>query len=185
MEHKHYTQACRAYTWSYMNPEKHAARTCQMYDQHIAELTALGGDIEKYERLFLAWLAAESRCASPMVTGPAKFPVERNRKAMDSARKKWGALEYFLNKTRNPRPAGPMRTELDYAIEEKRYTIGDVEIWQNVEQNRLQIIYPGKPDAETIERLKRNGYKWSPRNTAWQRQLTPNALRSLKTVLSA
>ena len=36
------------------------------------------------------------------------------------------------------------------------------------------------PDAETRTMLKKNGFKWSPTNNAWQRQLTPNAMRTLK-----
>lgn len=33
-----------------------------------------------------------------------------------------------------------------------------------------------KPDQETRALLKANGFRWSPRNEAWQRQLT-NAAR--------
>lgn len=32
----------------------------------------------------------------------------------------------------------------------------------------------------TRERLKANGFRWSPKNGAWQRQLTDNARRALK-----
>ena len=48
-------------------------------------------------------------------------------------------------------------------------------IVRNVEQNRLQILFDGKPDEETRAALKSNGFRWSPRNQAWQRQLTRNA----------
>lgn len=54
-----------------------------------------------------------------------------------------------------------------------------VQIVRNAELCRLQIIFPGKPDGETIENLKKNGFRWSPKNMAWQRQLTPNAERAL------
>ena len=33
---------------------------------------------------------------------------------------------------------------------------------------------PHKNVDETRELLKRNGFRWSPRNSAWQRQLTAN-----------
>lgn len=36
---------------------------------------------------------------------------------------------------------------------------------------RVQLIFPGKPDDETRDVLKHNGFHWSPRNGAWQRQL--------------
>lgn len=49
------------------------------------------------------------------------------------------------------------------------------EIIRNAELNRLQIIFDRIPDEETRSSLKSNGFHWSPRNQAWQRQLTQNA----------
>lgn len=54
------------------------------------------------------------------------------------------------------------------------FTGGDIHL--NFEQDRLQIEFPGKPNPETITLLKKNGFRWSPSNRAWQRQLTSNAL---------
>lgn len=48
-------------------------------------------------------------------------------------------------------------------------------IVKNFSEDRLQIIFPGKPDSETISKLKSNGFRWSPRFMAWQRQLTDNS----------
>ena len=45
----------------------------------------------------------------------------------------------------------------------------------NTEANRLQIFFDGKPDEATREELKSNGFRWSPKAGAWQRQLTNNA----------
>jgi hypothetical protein len=41
---------------------------------------------------------------------------------------------------------------------------------------RLRVNFDSKPDSVMIARLKQNGFKWSPTNTAWQRQLTDNAI---------
>ena len=49
------------------------------------------------------------------------------------------------------------------------------EIVHNLEADRLQILFDEKPDEETRAVLKQNGFRWSPRYSAWQRQLTPNA----------
>ena len=45
----------------------------------------------------------------------------------------------------------------------------------NTEANRLQIFFEDKPDEATREALKSNGFRWSPKAGAWQRQLTSNA----------
>ena len=54
---------------------------------------------------------------------------------------------------------------------------------ENAEIMRLQLIFDGKPDADTRTVLKKNGFKWSPSNMAWQRQLTENAKYALKRVI--
>ena len=54
---------------------------------------------------------------------------------------------------------------------------------ENAEIMRLQLIFDGKPEPEVREVLKKNGFKWSPKNTAWQRQLTDNAKRALRRVI--
>ena len=57
------------------------------------------------------------------------------------------------------------------------------EIIRNAELNRLQIIFDRIPDEETRSSLKSNGFHWSPRNQAWQRQLTQNAESAARRVL--
>lgn len=53
---------------------------------------------------------------------------------------------------------------------------------ENTEIMRLQLIFEGKPSEEVRTILKSNGFKWSPKNNAWQRQLTENARYSVKRV---
>jgi len=55
------------------------------------------------------------------------------------------------------------------------YEKGDVKITDNVEKNRIQVSFPGKPDQETRSVLKANGFKWAPSEDAWQRKRSPNA----------
>lgn len=54
---------------------------------------------------------------------------------------------------------------------------------QNTGINRLQIKFDSIPDANTRAKLKSEGWRWSPREQAWQRQLTDNAERSAKRIL--
>lgn len=59
-------------------------------------------------------------------------------------------------------------TKSDYA------PVEGVEVIEDKEQMRIQLKFPGKPDEETRALLKSRGFRWSPKNQAWQRQLTPN-----------
>lgn len=54
---------------------------------------------------------------------------------------------------------------------------------RNAAENRLQIIFDEIPDPDMREKLKGSGFRWSPRNQAWQRQLTDNAERAAKSIL--
>lgn len=53
------------------------------------------GLINKYN----AYISAKSRTASPMITGPARFPVERNRKAMESEMKRYDELVAYKDRS--------------------------------------------------------------------------------------
>ena len=56
---------------------------------------------------------------------------------------------------------------------------------ENVEANRIQFLFDGKPDEETRKIMKSKSYRWAPSQQAWQRQLTPNARYCLPSVLEA
>lgn len=46
----------------------------------------------------------------------------------------------------------------------------------NREENRLQLFFDEKPSEEQRGKLKSYGFRWSPSNKAWQRQLNSNAI---------
>ena len=54
--------------------------------------------------------------------------------------------------------------------EGKGYTLRE-----NTDICRIQFIFDGKPDDDVRSLLKSNGFKWSPREGAWQRLLNDNA----------
>ena len=48
-----------------------------------------------------------------------------------------------------------------------------VTIVDNVEENRVQVLFPGKPGEDQRAKLKQWGFRWSPLNKAWQRHRSP------------
>lgn len=46
----------------------------------------------------------------------------------------------------------------------------------DMDDNRLRVHFKDIPGAGMKDSLKRNGFRWSPRAMAWQRQYTPNAM---------
>lgn len=59
-----------------------------------------------------------------------------------------------------------------------------VKIIDNVEANRLQIVFDYKPDADIRNKLKKHGFRWSPKNGAWQRYRGYEAERIAKQIIS-
>ena len=65
------------------------------------------------------------------------------------------------------------------------WTPEGVEIVENDSLNRLQILFPGKPSEAIRSQLKSAGFRWSPTEGAWQRQLNDGARWAAKRVLEA
>jgi hypothetical protein len=98
-----YDAALDSARFNSMNPERFAESVAREFDAHLdavrSEFLAASPDAEKagaefeayragYEQRFRAWLAARSRTASAMVTGPSKFPSRRNAKRLDTERRR-------------------------------------------------------------------------------------------------
>lgn len=73
---------------------------------------------------------------------------------------------------------------------EKRQTQETPQGWEfeggevviNTELNRLQIILDERPDFGLKQQLKSYGFRWAPSQSAWQRQLTDNAMSAAKKI---
>jgi hypothetical protein len=78
-----------------------------------------------YVTKYLAALHAASRTASPMITGPARFPTDSNRKRIDTEMKRYDELKEFREKAlrsiiKKVAPAGmggPIKSSDDNAVE--------------------------------------------------------------------
>ena len=67
--------------------------------------------------------------------------------------------------------------------ENKYIQVDGLQVVEDAEDMRIRIIFDNIPDEETRTLLKNYGFKWSPKNSAWQRQLTANGIYATKTVL--
>lgn len=149
--------------------------------------TEAAAQIERYRLRYIQWeytlWAAKSRTASAMITGPAKFPVERNRKAMEAEHKKIGAFLEWLEKAKKsaikavemvgyvapPKPEGAKTGQ-------KVNEFDGFKVIENFDMDRVQFVFPDKPTETERAILKSAAFKWAPSQGAWQRQLTNNAI---------
>jgi hypothetical protein len=85
---------------------------------------------------------------------------------------------YHLNTTEIKRLR--QRLERLEKLQETEYQekeINGINIVIDPEDNRVRLLFQDIPSEETRKKLKHNGFKWSPRNKAWQRMITDYAIR--------
>ena len=199
-----------AYRWNSMRPEARVDGDIAGYVKDVLALAELleqaaEGDpakiaeavaqVERYRLKYIEWeyvlWAAKSRTANPMVTGPANFPVARNRKAMDAEMKKWEAYQAWATKAEAaalkavrmvgyvapPKPEGAKTGQ-------KANDFPGFKVIENYDMDRVQFVFPDKPSAEERTMLKGAAFKWAPSQGAWQRQLTNNAINAAKRIIA-
>ncbi|MDV3429134.1 MAG: hypothetical protein LIR50_19250 [Bacillota bacterium] len=66
----------------------------------------------------------------------------------------------------------------------KEIDINGIKIVDNLEANRVQIIFGFKPDKEIRDKLKRFSFRWSPKNEVWQHYRGYNALEIAKEIVN-
>ena len=71
----------------------------------------------------------------------------------------------------------------DSGDEEIIQEFNEAQVIRNHEDDRVQIFFDEKPDADIRQALKSKGFKWAPSVGAWQRKLTENAERDAVFVL--
>lgn len=186
-QHRFFDLARRAYEGTSFVPEKRAEDFCANYDEEIAYLKSISvpqAAIERYESLVARHLYVKSKCFSVMIAGGSNFPVRKAEKANAAEQKASLAAADFYKKiiriTKKHSAAEKLEDKIAIPKDKKEIVLGDLRILENAEDMRLQLFFSGKPEAEIIQILKKNGFKWAPSVGAWQRLLNNNALYALK-----
>jgi hypothetical protein len=102
-----------------------------------------------------------------------KHPALKNNYKIYTDGRKPFATWALSNSNQNIRSAEKRLEELEKkaTMETVSTTINDTEIVFNVEANRVQIFFDGKPSTDTRKELKSNGFRWAPSIGAWQTSL--------------
>ena len=153
---------------------------------------------KKYVEIFQKYLLANDM-PSVMISGRGNYNVSRHEKKV--ARQNaigsdlWGTdgkiekIKSSIIKKYNKNLLTRRSKQVENAKEFKEFEIR-VDRWDlisygnDVENARVYLKFNGKPSDETISVLKKNAFKWSPKNQRWQRQTTVNGFNGLKKVLA-
>lgn len=114
--------------------------------------------VDRHVTLTRAYWASEGRCMSWFITGPARFPVARNRKRMDSADNKRAAIAYHASRARRSltrrafpygEPGGAIRSDRPDAIALIEKKMAELEALQaRMKQvNQAHAAFARRPDA--------------------------------------
>lgn len=125
-------------------------------------------------------------CPSIMIAGAGNFPVRKKEKQMqrlDKAFKEYEAIKHYLTKIESLKYNKIKKEKQGVARDDVDLTNDFFEVIQNEEMNRLQLAFEGKPSEEERTLLKKHGFRWSPKNKVWQRQLTNNAIFATKQLI--
>ena len=146
---------------------------------------------ERYAKKYAEWLNEKNKIdasyPSWIVAGPANYNTKKNDKKnarLDAHFKKLDEIEGIKSEIQAV-PYYKPREEKIYTVKERQHEGADkyFKIERNKDVNRLQLKFDGKPPQEQREILKKHGFRWSPTQEAWQRQLTPNAEYSIDYVI--
>ncbi len=101
--------------------------------------------------------------------------AQKYKSGVTSAEKR-RIIDRVIDIHKNRQMAGDTSKQTDYS------DLG-FQVERNTDINRLQLKFDGKPEANIRSILKSNGFRWSPREGAWQRQLGGNSEGGLNRVI--
>lgn len=128
-----------------MNRVVHAKPKDEVTDEKVAAIVALGMSE-----------GTARKCFEPDFCGRIGIPgYELSNRSVNIRRLRERLATVEAN-------ADTETTETEYA---------DFTVREDADLNRVQILFPGKPDESARALLKANGFRWAPSEGAWQRQL--------------
>ncbi len=146
----------------------------------------------KFQDQYISALETHTRIASTAIVGPGNFGKFKNRisKAERSYQNKMEVLasmpETFLKSIRRKISMHYSTNEIDRMFDISLSTSSgsiNATVIFHVGIDRLLIKFDKKPPIDVIAQLKRNAFRWSKKNNAWQRHLTNPSYQSLKFLL--
>ena len=99
--------------------------------------------------------------------------IRRNKQRLEELQKRQTVLEEKKKNETSGSATNTGRVDFDGGY-----------IFENPELDRIQIIYDGKPERDVIDKLKHNGFRWSPSQGAWQRQLNRNGRMAVNRIMA-
>lgn len=148
--------------------------------------------VERYSKNYADYLNKDSdlmlKYPSQLITGAGGWTPSKLEKR-DQAYKKHMEDYQKIKHIKEEIERVPYKTKKNekqgVAVQSDRYESKYFKVIQNEQENRLQLKFDGKPDDATRTLLKKNGYKFSPSRGVWQRQLTNNAIYSVRLINEA
>lgn len=141
--------------------------------------------IEKYKKKTAEWINSENRNnanhVSQFICGAGNYNMKNHERFLNREDKLMSQYDYIFN-VDNYIKHKKIRNEIVQDIEAKEYEYNGITVIQNTDLNRLQLYFEDKPGENVRDILKANGFKWSPKNSTWQRQLTRNALMAFEII---
>lgn len=177
---------------------RHLSDAISLYDagSKVLAESCLGAEAAtlwqaRFVKLWSAYQHAGARVMNWFITGPANFPVARNEKRMEIERRRWdefwshanGAAEFARRRARSAERAALSAVAAEVEHKDRAFTGGRLVF--NTTLDRVQLVFDGKPDQATIGELKGRAFRWSPREGAWQRQLTRNGVWAAEAVIKS
>lgn len=118
-----------------------------------------------------------------------RSPAEAARKALDLVREIQSEKGIVIFATNNAvwkavdEIEATTAAKSEQPAEVKLHDADGISVVRNNGIDRLQVFFPSKPEEAVRDRLKMNGFHWSPREGAWQRKATPAAELAARAIL--